>query len=361
MTETHPTPDDTPEASLAASPAPACALCGRSGVLLHADLRDRHFDAPGTWQELCCPGCQLVWLNPRPTPEDLPRLYADYYTHAEPREVSLLRAAIMQGIPAARLGYADAVSDPRVRGLGRLLGLFGPLAEMGCRGVMGLPASKRGRLLDFGCGDGAFLQHMSRLGWEVAGVEQDPVAAAVAAEAIAADVIHANVEQAREALPEGFDVITLGHVIEHLLDPVETLKQCAAALRPGGQLVMITPNVDSLGHQQFGSSWLHLDPPRHIYLFDARTLAEVTQRAGLRVESVETPSSTAQFVYRASALIERQGRLPGIQADGLGVLGLARAGLYWMREYARTRFGSACGEELLLTASRPDGEALLEG
>lgn len=342
------------ETSLDAAPQPLCSLCGRTGELCHPELQDRHFDAPGTWAQLQCPSCQLIWLSPRPTPDDLVQLYANYYTHAQPEEESLFVRAILRGIPAATQDYGDMVSDFWERNLGRWLSCFGPLREMGRRGTMGLAGSSRGALLDFGCGDGAYLRHMRSLGWKVAGVEQDPRAARVARKTLKTELIHLELPDARTARPEGYDVITLSHVIEHLLDPVETLAECATCLRPGGMLVVATPNAASRAHRRFGRSWLHLDPPRHIHLFNASTLTEVARRAGFRVEKVESPSSSAHFVWQASMLIEQRGTLPGIRVEDLSTWDVLESALFWMWEYTLTRFGVLCGEELLLTAVKPE-------
>ncbi len=342
------------QATLEATPQTLCGNCGTAGELRYPELQDRHFDAPGTWALLQCPACQLAWLNPQPSPGDLARLYASYYTHAPPEGDSLFVRAISRGIPAATLGYSDTVIDPWERGLGRLLSYFAPLAQMGQRTTMGLSASARGTLLDFGCGDGAFLRHMRNLGWTVTGVERDPRAAEVARETLGADSVHLELADVRMAGHDEYDAITLSHVIEHLLDPVEALTECANCLRPGGTLVIATPNTASHGHRRFGRSWLHLDPPRHIHLFNPSTLTEIARRAGLHVERVEFPSSSAHFVWQTSSLIERHGVLPDIRVEDLSAWELLKSVAFWMWEYTLTRFGAPRGEELLLTAVKPE-------
>ncbi len=342
------------EAALYAVARPECMLCGTTGELSVPDLQDRHFDAPGTWTQLACPRCELVWLNPKPTEKDFPQLYTNYYTHAPPREESVFVHSILRGIPVARFGYDDIALDPWERRLGVLLSHFGPLREMGYRAVMGLSGRERGKLLDFGCGDGAFLEHMRSLGWTVAGVEADAQAGEVARKTLEADVVYPDLDSALVANPDGFDVITLSHVIEHLLDPLTTLRDCGHALRPGGVLSLATPNTSSRGHRHFGRNWLHLDPPRHIHLFNTSTLTELVRRAGYRVERVETPSSSSHFVHQASALLERRGALPGIRVEEVTATDLLASGAFWMWEYTLTRFGVTCGEEVLLTAIKPE-------
>ncbi len=339
------------EITLEALPDLTCMLCGATGELNTPELADRHFDAPGTWSHLLCPQCELVWLNPKPAEADLPKLYADYYTHtAVPADSRFLRA-IALGVPVAALGYDDVALEPAVRRGGALLSLIGPIREMGVRGVMGLAGSDRGRLLDFGCGDGSFLDHMRTLGWSITGVERDPRAAESARNTLQADVVHASIEDALDANPDGFDAITLSHVIEHLLDPVAVLRDCARALRPGGALVITTPNTKSRGHRHFGRNWLHLDPPRHIHLFNTSTLTELVRRAGLRVERVETPASSYHFVHQASAMLERRGNLPGIRVEDVSIAILLESAVFWLWEYALTRTGVLCGEEIMLRAT----------
>jgi 2-polyprenyl-3-methyl-5-hydroxy-6-metoxy-1,4-benzoquinol methylase len=64
----------------------------------------------------------------------------------------------------------------------------------------------------------------------------------------------------------------MGHVVEHFREPVQALRRAYALLRPGGILYGETPNVDCLDFRLFGRYWGALHFPRHITLFDARTL-----------------------------------------------------------------------------------------
>jgi hypothetical protein len=63
------------------SEAPCCLLCVYEGELLYSGLRDRLFGAPGNWSLMQCPKCQLACLNPQPIPDDVGKLYAQYFSH----------------------------------------------------------------------------------------------------------------------------------------------------------------------------------------------------------------------------------------------------------------------------------------
>lgn len=133
---------------------------------------------------------------------------------------------------------------------------------------------RRGRILDIGCGRGLFLGVMKDHGWSVMGVEFDTAAAAVASAAHGIDVIAAN--RVGSDLPDGnFDVVTLYHVLEHVHDPAETVRECARLLRKGGLLVVAVPNILSLQASVGKRVWFHLDPPYHLHHFSEEGLSKL--------------------------------------------------------------------------------------
>ena len=313
---------------------PLCSDCGAAGDALYENVEDRLFGIPGTWSLLRCDRCAWVWLTPQPEPEHIGRLYADYHTHDEEPTPSALQRAVRRGIPAAKLGYSDR--SPGI--VSRLLAHIGPLGEAGVRSAMGLGAETRGHLLDVGCGAGLFLETMRELGWQVSGTEIDASAAAVARERLGSAEIHEGRIEDLALAAGSYQAVTLAHVVEHLLDPLGTLRACARLLAPGGRLAIVTPNVASLGAREFAGDWRGWEPPRHIHLYETSSLRRVVESAGLHVVSATTCASAAFYLYLESA------RLRGDAASPL------RAAAFWLREYGRVSRGEPCGEELLLIA-----------
>ncbi|MEE3329279.1 MAG: class I SAM-dependent methyltransferase [Myxococcota bacterium] len=339
---------------------PACRDCGSATSLVHEGLRDRHFDSgarPGDgadgWKLRRCDACAMHWLSPRPAGDELAALYGEYYTH-DAVEPSGFEAWLKRAVPAAVLGYSQAASGFD-RLLARAITSLGPmrvLGEIGRAAAMWLPAPGPGqnRLLDVGCGSGLLLARMRSMGWDIAGVEPDASGAQAARQRLPGAEIFSDIADAPAA---AFDAIVSSHVVEHLADPQVTLSGCLRALKPGGRIVISTPNPTSAGAARFGSSWLHWDPPRHLQLFGSSNLAALLERVGFSDVRTETSAGSAHFAYYASSVIERDAVMPGLR---LGALSLSTrlSGLrFWMSEHARVRRGDPCGEELVAFASRP--------
>jgi len=152
-----------------------------------------------------------------------------------------------------------------------------------------------GRILDVGCGNGDDLIRLKSNGWALYGVEPNPYAAAHARR-VGIEVFSGPIEQA--PFPESsFKVITLFHSLEHVHDPVLTLRQVARLLAPNGLVLVRTPNVASLNFRLFGIHWHGLEIPRHLYWFDPHCLRLLAERAGLHLRRWRCRSGARGFRY----------------------------------------------------------------
>jgi len=333
------------------SEARYCLLCGCEGTLLYAGLRDRLFGAPGSWSLMRCPECQLVWLNPQPTPDDVGKLYIQYFTHQKletpKKALAGLRKRVKASILSSSFGYEMEGSN---RIMGSVLNCIGPLWEIVGGRVLWLEAGEKGRLLDIGCGNGQFLDRMRQLGWEVVGVEPDGKAVSAARERSELEVFQGSLEEAK--FPDRhFDAITMNHVIEHVQDPIGLLKECCRLLKPSGKLVVVTPNIKSVGRRMFDGAWLPWDPPRHLFLFSPQALRASAERAGLVIQDLWTTAKDARWVWAASSLIRRDGALPGGTPEALGP-SLRLQGLVFQAIEHGLCGQKGVGEELVLVVTR---------
>jgi SAM-dependent methyltransferase len=280
-------------------------LCHTAGTTLHSDLRDRLFGAEGRWRLAKCPNaaCGLVWLDPLPSAEDLHSAYASYYTHTEerqPTKAGLVKRAYRWakwGYLTRRFGYTNEPPSVLHAWMARLFAIL-PLvrAQAEDEELRQLRAVPGGKLLDVGCGSGIWLASMRERGWVVAGVDFDAVA--VSAGTRQGLSLAAGSLEAQRYPDAAFDAVTLNHVIEHLPDPVATLTECRRVLKPGGQFILYTPNVQSLGHRLFGQHWRGLEPPRHLYLFSPESIRVALEKAGFAQTTIRTINSS--YIWRQS-------------------------------------------------------------
>jgi 2-polyprenyl-3-methyl-5-hydroxy-6-metoxy-1,4-benzoquinol methylase len=261
-----------------------CPICGAAErSLIHEGLTDRaFFCSPGEWSLYSCGSCGSDYLDPRPTRQTIQLAYRRYRTHAE-----TAASAAAGPLPILTRWGRAMVNGYCNWHLGTR---FEPACRLGAMAALAVPPSRRGvlrhlpriagggRLLDVGAGNGEYLLKVRAAGWEVAGVEPDPVALAIARRA-GLEVRQGGIECFADQT-QSFDFITMNHVIEHVHDPRAVLTQAMALLRPNGCLYLETPNVHSYGHRRFGHHWRGLEPPRHLVLFHWRSLEMLLRQIG---------------------------------------------------------------------------------
>ena len=310
----------------------ACYLCGKQGKMVYRNLVDRIFGAPGEWTFKKCTDadCGVVWLDPRPTIDDVGKAYQNYYTHDQTNHAQQTRLArIVRSIL-----HTLSIS---------LLGLRSERRRYKC---MYLSQTVPGRLLEVGCGNGKRLARMRALGWDVTGQEIDPVASEyVRKKGIP---VHLGPLETMETAG-GFDVVILSHVIEHVHDPVALLMMCYRQLKENGLLVLLTPNAASYGHRKFGAAWRGLESPRHIHLFTCKTLIRLAQKSGFSHQHSWTTPIGAYGIG--------QGSSPSVKAEKEGYQFITTRDVlrgFWFQLTASWvfRVDKNSGEECVLMATK---------
>ncbi len=165
--------------------------------------------------------------------------------------------------------------------------------------------SPGGRLLDVGCGPGLFLKAAEGQGWAVEGVEVSPSAAEYASAVLKVPVRQSKLEQA--GYPDAsFDVVTLLDTLEHLGDPLATLAEIRRVLKPGGRLILNTPDFASSSRAMLGKAWAVLTPAEHLFYFREGTLRRMLEKAGFEIPVlVNLLRLNAGFTNSPSALRSR--------------------------------------------------------
>ena len=145
-----------------------------------------------------------------------------------------------------------------------------------------------GRLLEVGCARGDFL-NVARKTFDVFGVEPNPDLATESKR------IAPLFEDVVERLPwKDFDVVASFHVIEHVDSPQSFIRAMSERLKPGGLLVIETPNIASLPFKLMKSRWRQFIP-EHYFFFDPQTIARLFQDNGLEIRNVVTVGKYASL------------------------------------------------------------------
>jgi 2-polyprenyl-3-methyl-5-hydroxy-6-metoxy-1,4-benzoquinol methylase len=153
--------------------------------------------------------------------------------------------------------------------------------------------ASHGRILDIGAGAGRFVYLAVEAGYQADAVEMDVKCCELIRSAIGS-----NAFQSLDVVPHGslYDVITMWHVLEHLKQPWDVVRDALTHLKPGGVLVIAMPNPSSTQFKIFGRYWVHLDAPRHLQLIPNELLvAELSKREHLAL--LETTTADAGTLH----------------------------------------------------------------
>jgi SAM-dependent methyltransferase len=193
-----------------------------------------------------CAGCGL--LQQFPLPADATALYEDYPIHARKSRLHGLTRSLVLG-PS----YYDAHHHPP----GTLL-------------------------LDYGCGDGSYLDRSRGRGLQLLGYETNAAHAAQLAEDLRLPV-YADRDAMLAQHAGGIDVVTMHFVLEHVTDLDAAFDTARRLLKPGGTFYYAVPDADSHEARLFGSRWHNLDAPRHISFPGPRAAQLLAERHDFRV------------------------------------------------------------------------------
>ncbi len=238
-------------------PSRPCPMCGSAEAFILPKLGRILRLSPGE-ALLRCAGCDLVRRDPPLAPEAAADVYDDAYYREYEQSVGMT-------------GDLGGVLRPHMRK--RLAWIESRI------GV--------GRLLEIGCGKGYFLAHARSHGWTTHGVEVSEEAGKVARES---DLdVHVGPIEGMPHPSDRYDFIHMNHVLEHLIDPIATLRRLRSMLTPQGLAVIEVPNEFANLFFRFGRLALPekalVYPIRstHQIFFDPRTFRRALDQAGLRI------------------------------------------------------------------------------
>ena len=138
---------------------------------------------------------------------------------------------------------------------------------------------KKGNLLEVGCATGMALKVAQDQGWKIFGVEVNEKAALIANDVLKADLVRVGLLNNDMFPDEYFSLVTLFDVIEHIPNPIEFVSILNKKIAPGGSILFVTPNVDTLSFKILKNNWPHF-VQEHLSLYSPKSIDRLLTKTG---------------------------------------------------------------------------------
>ena len=267
----------------------SCVICAENHME-NLSVREMHYGTRDLYEYKLCVSCGTLQIAAIPPPEILAKLYPSelYWSSADrdPMSTKVFQKAVF---------FCAAACVTNSRLLRRMASQLRPRTVCD---ALSYGISPGDRVLDIGCGGGAFVRGLGNLGVvEAQGV--DPF--------ISTNTVFDNGAKVSRGRPSDFpashfDVVTYHHSLEHTPDPIGALCEGAALLKSGGRCIVRVPTTDSYAFRVYKELWVQLDAPRHLAIPSRKAMRMAGEKAGLELECIIDDSTTFQFwgseIYR---------------------------------------------------------------
>ena len=222
-----------------------CPVCNSSEIKLFLKMKDFAYSK--------CLKCSLVYQNPQPSMEIITAIYdRSYFDYEIQNQINFAELA--------KLGLKDINFDKITKDF------------------------ETKKILDIGCATGLLLKYFKDNGWDTTGIEICKESAEYGIKNYDLNIIQKPIEEAKLS-DNSFDIVHLAHLIEHTPDPDIVIKETYRVLKPGGYLILTTPNISGLAFKIFRKKWRSAIF-QHLFLFSKKTMKKLLVKNNYKIEKI---------------------------------------------------------------------------
>jgi 2-polyprenyl-3-methyl-5-hydroxy-6-metoxy-1,4-benzoquinol methylase len=251
-----------------------CSICKKKTIGYFSNKFDDRYGYKQLFDIFHCNKCRHKFLIHNFKTNDLKDLYSNYY-------------------PRSNFSISDY--KPLQLAKNKFLAWFN--GENGAHQYV----AQNVKVLDIGCGFGGSIGYHLKRGCDAYGVEADSNIKKII------DHYGFNIKNGlfsyKDYKKNSFDYVTLDQVLEHMVDPVHTLKDISKILKPTGVLVINIPNSKSWGARLFKSKWIHWHIPYHLQHFSKQSIQLAAKQAEFNIFKIKTFTSSEWLYYQWMSLV----------------------------------------------------------
>jgi len=242
----------------------SCNCCNNNNTKLLFSKKDKLGLSDCDFRVVQCQNCGLIYINPRPSEDEIAKFYPDTYSWKETLT-------------------AESKFTKIIRRLEKIYRYH--LLQYETSKLVKVTERKTGRLLDVGCGAGDRLDIFRRLGFDVYGVEISQ-SAGYAKKHLGLNVKQGDLFKA-DYSDSFFDIITLHNVLEHTHNPQKVIGELNRILKKDGIVAIQVPNINCIQFKLFKKRWAAVDVPRDLYYFSIPLLKKILAKENLAIINID--------------------------------------------------------------------------
>ncbi len=256
----------------------SCAACGQSSFMPYLTCTD-HTVSNKQFNVIMCNNCSLLITSPRPETDALKNYYlSDNYISHTGKANNLINYLYLQIRKITLAQKKELLNN----------------------------LSTEKSILDYGCGTGALIEYLQTYNWKVAGYEPNN-----------SDNLKNKkilIFKDKTEIKGVYSLLSLWHVLEHVVDPVQTLKEVKPFIKENGKLIIAVPNPNSYDANHYKAHWAAYDVPRHLFHFNKNSMERLLNNTGYTLEAILPMKFDAYYVSLLSEQYRGAGMLKFIKA-----------------------------------------------